>query len=201
MLSHGVDIDRLNLMVMLGLPLSTAEFIQTTSRVGRSHPGLVFVLHKIGRERDAKVYRSFRQFVEQGDRLVDPVPITRRSRRVLELTLPALFLGRLYGFHEPAALSRGLKPLTTPINVRRAFEALPVLEDDEVQACIEALGMTGQLDEGLRADVAEYMRTVFTAIYSPDPSGEYTSDLLPRGPMSSLRDVEEQVPVFSRGGD
>ena len=43
MLSHGVDIDRLNVMVMLGLPLSTAEFIQTTSRVGtypsRPRPG------------------------------------------------------------------------------------------------------------------------------------------------------------------
>ena len=43
MLSHGVDIDRLNVMVMLGLPLSTAEFIQTTARVGRTFPGLVIV--------------------------------------------------------------------------------------------------------------------------------------------------------------
>ena len=40
MLSHGVDLDRLNVMVMLGLPLATAEFIQTTARVGRTHPGL-----------------------------------------------------------------------------------------------------------------------------------------------------------------
>lgn len=38
MLSHGVDINRLNIMVMLGLPLATAEFIQTTSRVGRLTP-------------------------------------------------------------------------------------------------------------------------------------------------------------------
>ena len=30
MLSHGVDISRLNIMMMLGLPLTTAEFIQTT---------------------------------------------------------------------------------------------------------------------------------------------------------------------------
>jgi hypothetical protein len=31
MMSHGVDIDRLNVMVMLGIPLGTAEFIQATA--------------------------------------------------------------------------------------------------------------------------------------------------------------------------
>ncbi|WP_337236954.1 helicase C-terminal domain-containing protein, partial [Salmonella enterica] len=81
MMSHGVDIDRLNIMVMLGIPLSTAEFIQATARVGRRYPSLVFVVHKIGRERDAGIYRSFSQFVSQGDRFVDPVPISKRSRQ------------------------------------------------------------------------------------------------------------------------
>lgn len=41
MMSHGVDVDRLNVMVMLGIPLSAAEFIQATARVGRRYPGLV----------------------------------------------------------------------------------------------------------------------------------------------------------------
>ena len=63
MLSHGVDISRLNVMMMLGLPLTTAEFIQTSARVGRSRPGLVHVLHKIGRERDAETFRHFTSFV------------------------------------------------------------------------------------------------------------------------------------------
>ena len=69
MMSHGVDIDRLNVLVIMGVPLTTAEFIQTTSRVGRTHPGLVIVLHKIGRERDAAVYRNFPSFVGHADRL------------------------------------------------------------------------------------------------------------------------------------
>ena len=128
MLSHGVDVNRLNVMVMLGLPLATAEFIQTTSRVGRAHPGLVIVLHKIGRERDAAVYRTFPSFVEHADRLIDPVPITAKSRRVLELTFAGLVQARLYGIHEPAAIAAGLKQLTKPASVRRAFARLPVLE-------------------------------------------------------------------------
>jgi|GEM_PF-2775224 len=154
MLSHGVDIDRLNVMVMLGLPLSTAEFIQTTSRVGRTHPGLVLVLHKVGRERDAAVFRTFPSFVRHADRLIDPVPITARSRRVLELTFPGLLQGLIYGAHEPAALAAGLKQLTVPAAVRRAFSALPVLEQTELANLVGLLGFTGPLDENLRLDLS-----------------------------------------------
>ena len=196
MLSHGVDIDRLNVMVMLGLPLATAEFIQTTSRVGRAVPGLVFVMHKIGRERDAKVFRTFAQFVQHADRLVDPVPITRRSRRVLELTFPGIELGRIYGVHEPAALSSGLSQLTTPANMSKAIARLPITEQAERDALVTMLAATGVLDEGIREDIETYLR-VFFRNANGHPSAQFTSELLPREPMRSLRDVEESVNIYS----
>ncbi len=99
MMSHGVDVDRLNIMIVLGMPLSTAEFIQATARVGRKWPALVLVIPKMGRERDAGVYRHFEKFVEHGDRFVEPIPITKRSRRVLERTLPGLEMARLLHIH------------------------------------------------------------------------------------------------------
>lgn len=201
MLSHGVDIDRLNLMVMLGLPLSTSEFIQTTARVGRRYPGLVMVLHKIGRERDAAVFRVFPSFIEHMDRLVDPVPITAKSRRVLELTYAGIEQGRLYGIHEPAALAQGLRQLTLPRHVKRAFTRLPVAEADELRAIIELLEFTGPLDENLRRDLTEYVRKLYLALNDPASTAQWVSDLFPTGePMRSLRDVEVQVPVYSRGG-
>jgi hypothetical protein len=201
MLSHGVDIDRLNVMVMLGLPLATAEFIQTTSRVGRQHPGLVVVLHKIGRERDAAVYRTFPSFVAHADRLIDPIPITSKSRRVLELTFAGLVQARLYGIHEPAAIAAGLRQLTKPGTVRRAFARLPVLEQSELAALIEMLAFNGPLDENLRQDLATYLREFYRALNDPASTADWVDDLFPTGkPMMSLRDVEEQAPVYSRGG-
>jgi hypothetical protein len=201
MLSHGVDIDRLNVMVMLGLPLATAEFIQTTARVGRTHPGLVFVFHKIARERDAAVFRLFPSFVENMDRLIDPVPITGRSRRVLEVTFSGLEQARIYGIYEPQALDRGLRQLTTPGALRRAFQQIPVTETREYQEIVRMLSLESPLDENLRRDLAEYLRRFYRELNDPATNAQWISDLFPTGePMRSLRDVEEQVPVYSRGG-
>jgi hypothetical protein len=159
------------------------------------------VLHKIGRERDAAVFRVFPSFIQHMDRLVDPVPITAKSRRVLELTFSGIEQGRLYGIHEPAALAQGLRQLTVPVSVRRAFARLPVREADELRAIIELLEFNGPLDENLRRDLTEYVRRLYVALNDPASTAQWVSDLFPTGgPMSSLRDVEVQVPVYSRGG-
>ncbi|WP_343896598.1 helicase-related protein [Craurococcus roseus] len=192
MMSHGVDVDRLNVMVMLGLPLGSAEFIQATARVGRRWPGLVLVVHKIGRERDAAVFRDFERFVEHGDRFVEPVPVTRRSRRVLERTAAGLELARLLMLHEPAAG----QPLTLISHLRRYLAATPGVLARDRDSLLEALATDAALDEGFRADLAHWFELFGRNIASPPPDARFPSDAWPKGrPMLSLRDVEEQVPV------
>ena len=52
MIAHRDDVDRFNMMTFFGMPRGTAEYIQASSRAGRSRPGLVFnVAHPI-REHD-----------------------------------------------------------------------------------------------------------------------------------------------------
>lgn len=198
MMSHGVDVDRLNVMVMLGLPLGTAEFIQATARVGRKWPGLVLVVHKIGRERDAAVFRDFERFVEHGDRFVEPVPVTRRSRRVLERTAGGMELARLLMVHEPGAR----QALTSLSSLRRFLAAIPGVLEQDRDALLAALETDVVLDEAFRADLERWFEMFGRNIQSPPPDAKFPSDAWPKGkPMLSLRDVEEQVPVVgSRGG-
>jgi hypothetical protein len=110
-------------------------------------------------------------------------------------------MGRVYGIHEPAAISAGLKQLTTPRSLRRGFTALPVKEGDELEDLIRTLGFDGDLDENLRADLRDYIRAFYRALNDPASSADSPEELFSTGaPMLSLRDVENQVPVFTRGG-
>jgi hypothetical protein len=193
MMSHGVDVDRLNVMVMLGIPLTTAEFIQATARVGRRYPAIVFVIHKIGRERDAGVFRSFKQFIEQGDRFVEPIPITRRSRQVLKRTVAGLELARLLAIHEAAYG----KPLTTVKALKEYFSSGKLDLDADMKAVRELLGLTSELDDPLRRDLERWFDEFRRNIELPPTDSKFPSDLSITGaPMLSLRDVEKQVPII-----
>jgi hypothetical protein len=193
MLSHGVDVDRLNTMVMLGLPLTTAEFIQTTARVGRSFPGLVYVLHKIGRERDAQTFRHFGPYVQQGDRFVDPIPITRRSRRVLDLTVAGVVGARTLMLREPASKLR----LSTPPKLRDYARNSGMTPASETEAVASVLGFQNEEEDALhREQIAAWVREWFADLEDPTFKGTFISELGPNPPMRSLRDVEASAPIY-----
>lgn len=193
MMSHGVDVDRLNSMVVLGLPLTTAEYIQTTARVGRTWPGVVFVLHKMARERDASTFRSWEQFVTQGDRFVESVPITNRSTRVLEQTMPGLFSARLLHVHEPQSSIA----LTTVKNLKKFSNRDSFDSETEIEAVIELLNAHDDLSEGIRKEVRRWVEDYFDLLEEPPADARFPSELSPDGrrAMLSLRDVEEQAPL------
>ncbi|HEX5182372.1 MAG TPA: helicase C-terminal domain-containing protein [Allosphingosinicella sp.] len=194
MMSHGVDVDRLNIMIVLGLPLTTAEFIQATARVGRKWPALVFIIHKIGRERDASVYRSFEKFVEQGDRFVEPIPITGRSRRVLERTLSGVEMGRLLHVHGPRE-----PRFTTAANARQAMSRGDLVVDQEIDSVVDYLGYNAEREAEHIGDVRDGLERYFDRLGAPTTkSTEWIGNVWRNKPMMSLRDVEDQVTVHLR---
>jgi len=115
MISVGMDVSRLGLMVVNGQPKTIAEYIQATSRVGRSQsaPGLVVTLFNAAKSRDRSRYETFPSWHRSLYRDVEATSVTpfapRARDRALHAPYVAMVRHLVEGMENPAAIEQHQK--------------------------------------------------------------------------------------------
>jgi superfamily II DNA or RNA helicase len=212
MISHGVDIDKFNFISFFGMPRNTAEYIQAYSRVGRRHTGSVFLLFDSMRARDRSHYTRFDHYHRYQDLLVEATPLERWAEFAVECTLPGIFAGLIIQYYDELLegkyddrvyLYEGLQEAARNGDIDRAemlemvLRCYAVTEDHE-REWADTTGM--QL---YREKLETYFDELWTRVMKKplNPKKNWIGFLLDRekdhrGPMRSLRDIDEQIPVY-----
>ncbi|QQO77750.1 DISARM system helicase DrmA [Actinomyces sp. HMT897] len=148
MLQVGVDVSRLGLMLIVGQPKNTAEYIQASSRVGRdpSRPGLVVTLGNWARPRDLAHYEQFRHFHETFYSQVEPLSVTPFSTTSLERGLDGLLVAAARVLTATDSPASSLGPEHSAGNILRQREAM----DRLAQAIASRVEHSGADDPGGR---------------------------------------------------
>ncbi|MEO0460582.1 MAG: DISARM system helicase DrmA [Myxococcota bacterium] len=137
MISVGVDIDRLGLMVVAGQPMSTSEYIQASSRVGRDdkRPGLVVTCYNMNKPRDRSYYEHFRSYHESFYRHVESASVTPFSGPALERGLAGCLMAMIRHGDSSLVPPGAAMQLGTHSEVAvRAMEALVARAHEQLRA-------------------------------------------------------------------
>lgn len=194
MISHGVDVDRLNVMNFFGMPFSTAEYIQSSSRVGRFVAGCVFVVYQAHKERERSHYQRFLKYHEFQNRLVEPVPLNRWATRGLHFTAPGLVMAAIFALFGDRWTGANRKSLWLAKEVLKAFDSRVMSVEETANALVEALHAEPADRESVRDQLEFLIRDGLEQARMADSRKGFGSCMTPE-PMQSLRDVEESFNV------
>jgi hypothetical protein len=89
-ISHGVDVDRFNSMFFAGLPSDIAEYIQASSRVGRTHVGFVLLVPTPQSRRDRYVVETHDIFHRFLERMIAPPAVERWAENAIRRVMASM---------------------------------------------------------------------------------------------------------------
>lgn len=126
MIAVGMDVDRLGLMTVIGQPKQNSEYIQATSRIGRTYPGVVFTIYNPYRPRDLSHYENFTGYHAQLYRHVEGTTATPFSDRARDRVLHALIISAMRLKYPQMGVNSGAKNIVS-------------LTNDEINAIIDVI--------------------------------------------------------------
>lgn len=120
MISVGLDVGRLGIMVMNGMPPNTAEYIQASSRVARKNEGLVATLFDPFNTRDLSYFEDFVQFHKTFYKQVEPLSVTPFADSALDKMLFTLMVA--YFRHKMNFASNNMANAIIQTNVKTQLQ-------------------------------------------------------------------------------
>lgn len=186
-ISHGVDIERLNSMIFAGLPSDIAEYVQASSRVGRTHVGVSILVPTPQRPRDVHVvgiHDVFHRFLE---RMVQPAAVDRWGEQAIERVLTSAVQTKICAVDHFERLSKATS------NVERArlwdSSGVPALVDRLLNGFVDLQKeVSGFLGRAIGIDLEDAQR----AAYAPSAHAWY-ADRLRAITRTMLEDMRTEV--------
>jgi len=222
-ISHGVDVDKFNAMFFAGMPSDIAEFIQASSRVGRTHVGFCLLVPTPHARRDRYIVETHDVFNRFLERMIAPPAITRWAASAHDRVLTSLFQAWLSGWaeqklfiDEPTNQKSRAPVFETVSDVSKLITSLlPGASKDFMDFAVAAVGVAGrgsahlgaaphaEYYEGSIRDMSKRLTDEFRTQYGTTRLSDFW-DNAPVGqkPMTSLRDIDEAgrfVPALGLG--
>ncbi len=207
LISHGIDLERINMMAVCGMPSHYAEYVQTTSRATRSHPGAVFVCFKARDPREISQFEFFYPMHEHLDRLIEAVAVNRFASYAPLKTVPGLLAGVLLCDLGPSLFgSQITKPLNHLPTLQTALGFRPgsatgtqanCLDKTEILKAIEEIigvdHVRPPASQALVANARKRIHDVFEDLMGRIGRTTETNLSEVLDPLTSFRDVDEGV--------
>ncbi|MBS1955202.1 MAG: hypothetical protein JST89_13530 [Cyanobacteria bacterium SZAS-4] len=183
MIQVGLDVQRLSLMQIVGQPKTTSEYIQASSRVGRSStgPGLVVANLNPAKPRDRSHFEQFKQYHQNLYKFVEPTSVTPFAYPVRERALHAIAVGLIRQWGQGSLKDRPIPDLPQDLQTRIATEIVERVRHIDLEEASDTEQMLNQFFQRWRyAAAAEYggfgppvpepVPLMFQAGTEPDPS-------------------------------
>ena len=206
-------------MVMNGMTPAVADYVQASSRSGRTHVGLIIVGYDNRRARERSFYEYFLPYHSFLNRLITPVPVNRFAKFAAERTVPGVMSALLIQAYNRERLDKAghnpakVLPSLTQGRVFRQWwlgpDAPPDKERHFLERVLHAVGVDKTITEpdgnggtrtrrvfdpimeaSLREDVAAVFERQLDRLVDPGADAQTAMRFRPH-PLTSFRDVDE----------
>jgi hypothetical protein len=208
LVSHGVDLARLNVLHVAGMPPTNAYYVQATARAGRTDVGVVFSAYSRSFARDRAAFHFFEPHHQYASQLVEAVSLNRFAinspKKTATGMLSAIIINKIArdpDMNPPAG--NQITNMTFADNFQRWLTERTTTTDDVlIDEVLEAYGLRAHvLDRVVAEYFADTVRLCLADELSHLRSGAQATiqRCFLNKPPTSFRDIDEAVEFGAYG--